>query len=306
MKRNYKGFITLSLIAASFTGFAQTDALLDTRVFSADEKTEILSGVQVRTIKNVNNKANCNDTITTPVLSGNGHAGVMFDVLVGANDLTVETFWVSQDTPENVAIFYKTGTFVGSELTSSAWTFLDSAITAGSGDGSVDSIPVSLNLSVLSNTTYAFYITKTGSVNDINYTNGTTVGNVLVSNVDLSVLEGKGGGYPFDVTFSPRTFNGRVQYCQVVVTSIDQALSEESISIYPNPATSELNIALPALNNAPANVSIYNVIGELVLAEQVIANGVANTLDISSLETGIYFVKVIANESEYSTKLFVK
>ena len=46
----------------------------------------------------------------------------------------------------------------------------------------------------------------------MNYTNGTALGAVFSSDANIEILEGSGKGYPFGATFSPRVFNGIVNY----------------------------------------------------------------------------------------------
>jgi len=294
--------LTLSL-AIGVAAFSQTDAEADTKTFTADEIDAILGAVEINTIKNTSDKTNhCEDTITTPLLSGNGQDGVMFDVVIGGADLIIETFWVSIDVTDSVLIYYRAGTFVGNETSSAGWIYLGGNITTGTGDGLIAQIPVSLAFPVTNGTTYGFYVTTANG--GMNYTNGTTVGATLVSNTDLSILEGNGGGYPFNVTFSPRTFNGRVQYCQTGV-GVSEILGNSNVSIYPNPASNELNIKLPLLSGKVANVTIYNTLGSIVMTEVISANGTTSTFDISSLNSGIYFVKLAVDGLKYSSKLFV-
>lgn len=271
------------------------------RLITSDEISEILSGVQKNTVKYTNNKTHCEDTLTTPMLGGNGQDGVMFDLVVGSSNITIETFWISMGTAvDSVLIYYRPGTFVGNNTSSAGWTYLGGNMTTGAGLNVPTKIDVSLAFAATSSTTYAFYVTTQGG--GVDYTNGTTVGNTWATNADLSVLEGNGGTYPFSVTFSPRNFNGRVQYC--LPTGVKDVLSTSNVSIFPNPAKDELNISLP-LNGESTNVSIYNVIGEVVFTENMIANGTTSKFDISNLKSGVYVVKLTAAGSEYSTKLFV-
>lgn len=307
MKKNYFRLMTLSLgLAVSFTVFAQTDAELSTKTFTADERATILKEANPGDNVSGGNQeilaATCTNVLSTPVLGGNSFNGTMFDV-TAANDLTVETFSVTVDITTNIAIYARTGSYVGNESSSAGWTFLDSAIVVGAGTGTVVEVPVDVNYAMLSGSTHAFYVTATDANASFDYTNGTTVGTLLASDANISVFEGNGGEWPFSVTFSPRVFNGDIIYC--LPTGVNDVLTQNNISIYPNPASDELNISLPSLNGVSADVSIYNVIGEVVFIEQIIANGSTNKFDISNLNSGVYFVKVVADGDEYSTKLFV-
>jgi hypothetical protein len=82
--------------------------------------------------------------------------------------------------------------------------------------------------------------------------------------------------------------NGRVyKFTRAIPTSIAKHNLNSSISIYPNPAREQIFITNLA-EKATANV--YDISGKLVLLEIT-----AGTLNISSLEKGIYTVKLVDN-----------
>jgi surface protein len=70
-----------------------------------------------------------------------------------------------------------------------------------------------------------------------------------------------------------------------------------TISIYPNPVKDKLNIQ--GLSS-PTKVSIYNVLGKLVLSETT-----TSEIDIEGLQSGIYIVKIIDQQKE-TTRKFIK
>ncbi|MES2619734.1 MAG: T9SS type A sorting domain-containing protein, partial [Bacteroidota bacterium] len=72
----------------------------------------------------------------------------------------------------------------------------------------------------------------------------------------------------------------------VSVTGIEE-LTTGSISVYPNPATNQLNINLGGLQEA--EVRIFNVDGKLIIETRQSIN---NSLDISNLAIGIYLVEI--------------
>ncbi|MGB3076486.1 MAG: T9SS type A sorting domain-containing protein [Chitinophagales bacterium] len=75
-------------------------------------------------------------------------------------------------------------------------------------------------------------------------------------------------------------------------------LTEESVSIFPNPATAELNIVLPANGNFDFEIS--SVTGEKMLREQN-----QNSVDVSDLADGVYFIKIYTADF-ITTHKFVK
>jgi len=84
---------------------------------------------------------------------------------------------------------------------------------------------------------------------------------------------------------------------------IHQEIKQSNLSIYPNPAQNELKIGLPN-NEKLSSISVYDSTGSLILKNSTtIAN---NTLDISSLNSGIYILKVQGLRTSYQEKLIVK
>jgi subtilisin family serine protease len=73
----------------------------------------------------------------------------------------------------------------------------------------------------------------------------------------------------------------------------------KSTSIYPNPANNSINIVSKATN---LSVEVYNIIGKKVLEIKELKS---NRVDVSSLKTGIYILKV-KNDSQYKTIKLIK
>ncbi|WP_179351960.1 T9SS type A sorting domain-containing protein [Winogradskyella vidalii] len=73
----------------------------------------------------------------------------------------------------------------------------------------------------------------------------------------------------------------------------------ETISIYPNPASNQLYFKTVE----SVNVSVYNMLGKLVLSETVNAN---NAIKIESLKSGIYLVQIESNGKVSQHRLIKK
>lgn len=72
-------------------------------------------------------------------------------------------------------------------------------------------------------------------------------------------------------------------------------------NVYPNPATSELNVVV---NGDAKSVSVISMDGK-VLVNQAISGGTAK-VDVSSLTTGVYVYEVVANDGTVLRDTFVK
>ena len=75
--------------------------------------------------------------------------------------------------------------------------------------------------------------------------------------------------------------------------------------IFPNPATNQL--AVRSMKEAIEKIDIYNVLGERIFNKQLSTSSLElQTIDVSQLTTGIYFVKVFIGEKSFCKKLFVE
>ena len=83
---------------------------------------------------------------------------------------------------------------------------------------------------------------------------------------------------------------GEVEY----VTSIEEIeYFNKEVKIYPNPATSILNISLLDVASQ-YSIQIYNVQGEIV--KVVEPNEITTEIDVSNFFSGLYFMRVESNE----------
>ena len=89
-----------------------------------------------------------------------------------------------------------------------------------------------------------------------------------------------------------------------IITSNNESINEENtyFNIYPNPANDMLNIEA---NVEIEKVLIYDVFGKTQKLKNSETQKFENTLDISDLNSGVYFIKITTDKGE-TTKLFIK
>lgn len=92
-------------------------------------------------------------------------------------------------------------------------------------------------------------------------------------------------------TMEYETFAGNLWEC-MSITKIEEI--EEAIEIYPNPVSEILNIEL---NENINDIEIYSLSGKLVLKKNKI-NSSKDEINISKIDTGIYYVKIRIREKE--------
>ncbi len=85
-------------------------------------------------------------------------------------------------------------------------------------------------------------------------------------------------------------------------TGIDSRLMN-SVSLYPNPATNHVDVLVSDNSVNVSRLEVYDVYGKLLNEVEVVDN--PTRIDVSSIASGVYFVKVITGEG-VATKTFVK
>ncbi|WP_083805813.1 VPLPA-CTERM sorting domain-containing protein [Roseobacter sp. SK209-2-6] len=150
-------------------------------------------------------------TLSTGLTPNNNHNGVMFDIQVGSSDLSLTDIAANfMSSSADYELYYIAGG-IGSNLNNpGSWTLHDSISSLAGGSGlSVWNIA---DLLLSANTMYGLYLTSTGGSDYIGYRNGSSVGDVIASDSNLSILSGYGRSHPFGGTFSPRSFAGSLSY----------------------------------------------------------------------------------------------
>lgn len=149
-----------------------------------------------------------------------------------------------------------------------------------------------------------------------NYTDSTSIsGNpyIITYNNDQYIWYKEGTHYSIASTFNlvstAGTFTGG-HYLVSTSLGIEEDLeSMNNINLFPNPASQIVNLNYTLENSSEVKISVFNIAGQEVYSEQMI-NGVAgenfNEINVSSFETGTYFVRFQSNESVVTKKLIVE
>jgi hypothetical protein len=73
-------------------------------------------------------------------------------------------------------------------------------------------------------------------------------------------------------------------------TSVNEPAPLASFSLFPNPANTTLNIVLK--QRTQGQVQIFSANGQLMIQQNLAAQSTAQTIDVSTLSAGVYFVKI--------------
>ncbi len=92
------------------------------------------------------------------------------------------------------------------------------------------------------------------------------------------------------------------------VTSIENNLLNNNISVYPNPSNGWVNISIENVGKASCDLDIYDIYGRNVYASMLmpVDGQIVKAFDLSELPKGIYFMKAKTDNGIYNSKLTLR
>ena len=76
-----------------------------------------------------------------------------------------------------------------------------------------------------------------------------------------------------------------------------------SVTLYPNPAVSSVTVDMSNVNAEILRFDIYDITGSIISTYRV--NSVKQSLDISNLNSGMYYLNIVMEDISYSKRFFV-
>jgi len=98
-------------------------------------------------------------------------------------------------------------------------------------------------------------------------------------------------------------FDGKENPSSIVSINMNSILNE--YNVYPNPATATDLITVVNLENATGPIVVTNSAGQTIIEEQIDLYAGSTRVDISSLNTGVYFIHIVQNDTRVTQKLIV-
>ncbi len=86
-------------------------------------------------------------------------------------------------------------------------------------------------------------------------------------------------------------------------TGIGELLTKSNVSLYPNPATDQLNIDFEEYGREVIDMEIVDMTGKIVRAGQLVDN--KTTISLNGLQKGVYFVKLQNGQLSESHKILI-
>ena len=140
-----------------------------------------------------------------PTSNNSCSAGAMFNVTTNGMPVVINSFDMATtaSTGGTVNVYYKTGTYVGSETTTGAWT-LHGSFPFGAVVGGLATANIT-PLNIPANTTYGIYLNYSSAYFNI-------TGSVTYSDANMTITAGAGFCTAFTSPIAGRAFTGKINY----------------------------------------------------------------------------------------------
>ena len=102
---------------------------------------------------------------------------------------------------------------------------------------------------------------------------------------------------------------GFPNYCYLskeIINGIGPEKTVPQYKVYPNPASTELFVQSPQTNDGDFTLELYSVKGELVKTECLGTGSIINRIDVRSLKSGVYVVRLISAAGRYAEEMIIK
>jgi len=97
---------------------------------------------------------------------------------------------------------------------------------------------------------------------------------------------------------------GEITYMSNATLGVDDYFENNSVSVFPNPTNTTLNIKLSNTNSLPDSFSVYNMLGQIVRTERISKTSDL-TIDVSTFSNGMYIIE-LKKDSTTTSIQFVK
>jgi hypothetical protein len=214
--------------------------------------TFVTPAVSTNTTFFAESNSNIIDSLLTNMAGSLQFPSLMFDV-VAQNNIEVTGFDANFNGTgtSTVEIWYRPGSFVGFETSNAGWTLAATSTVQALGVGNLATIPAVISVNMASGQTYGFYLAVVGGTN-FRYSSGTSLGAVWAQNSDVQILEGKSGSGYYNVTTSPRAFNGELRYKKPGCTSPRIPVT---LTVSPTPTVNAATSSSLVCPNATVNLT---------------------------------------------------
>ena len=125
----------------------------------------------------------------------------------------------------------------------------------------------------------------------------TNLPNVIINELEINSTDGKiyAGTYGRGVWASPIVPH---------LLNTESFLTSEDVQVYPNPSSNKITLSFN--KGAEADFSVFDLLGKLVIYQPNVSISQSQSMDVSKLNNGVYFVRINSDEGTITKKIIKK
>ncbi|HXP51975.1 MAG TPA: T9SS type A sorting domain-containing protein, partial [Bacteroidia bacterium] len=89
------------------------------------------------------------------------------------------------------------------------------------------------------------------------------------------------------------------------VSGIDQLSAPSDIKVYPTPAGTILNISINPLFGDTRKLEVYDLMGKMVMEQDINKNTTLISLNVSEINNGNYFLRIVGDSTQRISRFTV-
>ncbi|PCJ66274.1 MAG: hypothetical protein COA58_05725, partial [Bacteroidetes bacterium] len=98
-------------------------------------------------------------------------------------------------------------------------------------------------------------------------------------------------------------YNGAQEYSEIRVVLFNQDIDKQTIHVYPNPFTSQVYVNVSGISESDISISVLNIEGKEVIQREVLNVQGLQKLDLSHLDSGMYFITISSASGSQQVKI---
>lgn len=139
-------------------------------------------------------------------------------------------------------------------------------------------------------------------ISNVDYGNRWYRNDTLVADVYSNIFVSKTNGDYYSIVYDYGCYSEKSNVIHLITTGTTNMTCDDEIQLYPNPATSSINLFFPA-NNQHSDLTLFDDKGTMIRKQTATGNDAQ--LNINDLPNGIYFIQIFSS-GRVTTKKIVK
>lgn len=120
--------------------------------------------------------------------------------------------------------------------------------------------------------------------------------------IGISAFYGNYGEFPIGPWGNSVMYVDNISFDNLITSGISSNKMVDNMEMYPNPTADKVTISFSQHSGQKTSVSIYNIYGKEVYTHNIADTNAKETIDVSELKQGIYYVRALTEGNSFFEK----